>query len=224
MTQNDKKIICSSFRGFVKTYYSYDNELYAGTFPEEWLDHEPRTGPKECKSCKDKGSWNGVFLGYCGNCAIHVYNGTRCKGFISPGVELHNSYNHDYDSAFDLYLYGVNLHEVGDTDFHDTMAEIINQYASEFIHRNPRDVLAGLNRLKDELCSIEECVPNPMPDNGFDRYMNSGPLLDKYRDVEELDEIFDKYDDVGYSQVDIDYVIAAHNKHQTNSDDDVDEC
>ena len=176
MAQYDPKVIRSSFRGCVRTYYSYDDELYAGTFPEEWaMDHAPETGPKDCENCRNL-CFNGVFLGYCGNCAIHVYNGTRCKGFISPGVELHNSYNHDYDSAFDLYLYEVNLHDVGDTDIHDTMAEIINRYASEFIHRNPRDVLAAFARMNDELCGngdseCKECVEYSIDTNGTHEHM-----------------------------------------------------
>jgi len=159
MAQYDPKVIRSFHRGSgcVRTYYSYDDELYAGTFPEEWaMDHAPGTGPKDCENCRDAGGWNGVFLGYCGNCAIYEYNGTRCKGFISPGVELHNSYNHDYDSAFDLYLYEVNLHDVGDTDIHDSMAETINRYADEFIHLNPRDVLAAFERMNDELYGNNE--------------------------------------------------------------------
>jgi len=190
MAQYDPQVIRSSFRGCVRTYYSYDDELYAGTFPEEWAqDHAPGTGPKECENCRNL-CFNGVFLGYCGNCAIHVYNGTRCKGFISPGVELHNSYNHDYDSAFDLYLYEVNLHDVGDTDFHDTMAEIINRYASEFIHRNPRDVLAAFARMNDELFGNDEEA--------------------------EIAQLNDELCGQGYGQVDIDYVIDAHNRRQAN--------
>jgi hypothetical protein len=52
------------------TYYSYDEELYAKCFPEEWAqNHYPGTGPKECKDCIKNGFWNGVFVGYCVMCA-----------------------------------------------------------------------------------------------------------------------------------------------------------
>ena len=152
MAQHDPKVIRSNFRGGVRTYYSYDDELYAGTFPEEWAhDHAPETGPKDCENCRDHGFWNGVFMLYCANCAIHVYKGTRGKGASGPGEEFDIPKNRGFDSAFDTYLYNVNLHDVGDTDFHDSIAEIVNRYASEFIHRNPRDVLAAFARMNDEL-------------------------------------------------------------------------
>ena len=52
------------------TYYSYDEELYAKCFPEEWSqNHYLGTGPKECKDCVKNGFWNGVFVGYCVMCA-----------------------------------------------------------------------------------------------------------------------------------------------------------
>ena len=58
------------------TYYSYDEELYAKCFPEEWSqNHYPGTGPKECKDCVKNGFWNGVFVGYCVMCAnLYMFN------------------------------------------------------------------------------------------------------------------------------------------------------
>lgn len=56
-----------------KTFYSYDDELYAKCFPIEWArNHCPGTGPKDCKDCVKNGCWNGVFVGYCVKCA-NVY-------------------------------------------------------------------------------------------------------------------------------------------------------
>jgi len=102
-------------------YYSYDDELYHKTFPEEWAtSHELGTGPKSCKNCQAYGHWNGVFIGYCTNCAVHVYEGTRGCGFFRPGKEIENEENSRYVSAFDTYLKDVNLDEVGDIDFCDS--------------------------------------------------------------------------------------------------------
>ena len=151
MAQFNPKKFQSFYHGNVRTYYSYDDELYAGTFPESWAkNHSLCTGPKECECCRKVG-WNGVFVGYCEKCAIHVYNGARGKGFISPGKESYHPLNIEYDSAFDTYLRGVNLHDVGDPDIYDSLANIINQYAADFIYRNPRNVLAAFESMTDEL-------------------------------------------------------------------------
>jgi len=140
-----------------RLYYCYGDDLYAGTFPEEWAqDHAPGTGPGECGNCRNQGSWNGVFMLYCANCAINVYNGERGKGAISPGEEYDCDENREFRSAFQTYLYDVNLNDVGDTDFRDSLAEVFNYYASEFSYHNPLHVLAGLKRMNDELCCDSE--------------------------------------------------------------------
>ena len=71
-------VICGDNR----QYYSYDGELYTGTFPREWVEnHLPETGPKDCKNCLTYGSWNGVFIGYCLNCSRFDYKYKRGWGF-----------------------------------------------------------------------------------------------------------------------------------------------
>ena len=70
-------------------FYTYDNELYAIPFPREWaMNHIPKTGPKECKNCAYYGSWRGVFIGYCMNCAVHQYHFSRGNGFYACGLEI----------------------------------------------------------------------------------------------------------------------------------------
>jgi hypothetical protein len=74
---------------FVRQFYSYDEELYTRTFPFVWAQtHLPGTGPKECKNCASFGSWNGVFIGYCANCASYKYKGKRGHNFSKVGNEL----------------------------------------------------------------------------------------------------------------------------------------
>jgi len=110
------------FAGDKRQFYSYDEELYTATFPFEWAEnHLPGTGPKECGNCACYGSWNGVFIGYCSNCAHYQYNGERGKGFIDYGTENNSEELANFVSVFDTYLKGVDLDDVGDKDFIDTV-------------------------------------------------------------------------------------------------------
>lgn len=94
------------------TYYSYDDELYDNHFPKEYaVSHKPNTGPKECKLCAKHGHWRGVFIGYCVKCAVSQYKQKRGNGFIAPGVEFCIQQS---ESAFNTYLKGVTLDEIGD--------------------------------------------------------------------------------------------------------------
>ena len=93
------------------SYYSFRGELYIKQFPIIWAkSHASETGPEECGNCSFYGSWNGVFIGYCANCAEHIYEYQRGHGFIEHGEEL------DLDiiplRAMDTYLHGVNLDEI----------------------------------------------------------------------------------------------------------------
>jgi hypothetical protein len=66
-------------------YYMIEYYKYANDFPKEWaLSHLPGTGPEQCGNCYDYGSKDGVFLGYCLNCAKYDYNGER-----GPGMDLY---------------------------------------------------------------------------------------------------------------------------------------
>jgi hypothetical protein len=90
--------------------YLYDYQWYHEKFPEEWiLKHRHGTGPGQCENCADYGTVNGIFIGYCANCAIHVYKGTRGRGFIGGGLEDSANDVIEYPSAFDTYLTGVDV-------------------------------------------------------------------------------------------------------------------
>jgi len=104
----------------MSNYYEIDGELYTKQFPREWaLKHLPYTGPKNCENCKYYGSWNGVFIGYCSNCA-EEYQQDRGNGFIDIGEEKPNDkflkdlyYENDY-SAKNTYLKNINPDDIGD--------------------------------------------------------------------------------------------------------------
>ena len=103
-----------------RTFYTYDEELYAPSFPKEWAkNHLPKTGPKECKTCVNYGSWNGAFLGYCIHCA-KKYCYDRGHGFNYPGEE--QNLNIQKLRAFETYLHEIDLNNVGDKDICDTDA------------------------------------------------------------------------------------------------------
>jgi len=84
--------------------------MYHNNFPNQWRDtHLPGTGPEECPNCAYYGSVNGLFVGYCANCAIHEYNGSRGRGFIDIGVEKITEETLGFQSVFDTYLFEVEL-------------------------------------------------------------------------------------------------------------------
>lgn len=91
-------------------YYTFSSEMgksviYFSRFPLEWaIDHSPHTGPEECDNCLYHGCKDGVFLGYCLNCATYYYNNSRGCGF-----DYHDLNN----GVFDSYLTGVNLDVIG---------------------------------------------------------------------------------------------------------------
>jgi len=67
--------------------YSYDGDKYCIYFPYDWvLNAKFGTGPKDCNYCNEYGKLNGVFIGYCEDCAIYSYDYERGHGFIN-GVE-----------------------------------------------------------------------------------------------------------------------------------------
>jgi hypothetical protein len=95
-------------------YYSYDDELYTETFPREWArNHLPGTGPKECMNCRDFGSWNGVFVSYCVNCATMDYQGLRGGGVykIADGEEP------GIIQIKDTYMEGVDMNDIGNKEY-----------------------------------------------------------------------------------------------------------
>jgi len=131
MSHNTEEIV---YLGARNHYYMYDDELYTATFPVEWAkQHLPHTGPKMCNNCAFYGSYNGVFIGYCVNCALFVYKGSRGRGFEDYGVEQNTHY---YDrvcqSAFDTYLKDIKLDDIGDTDIMNTTAMIENEKACKY--------------------------------------------------------------------------------------------
>lgn len=102
-------------------FYQYDGELYANQFPTEWAqNHAEGTGPKSCTNCRVFGCWNGVFIGYCVNCAQYDYDFTRGHGFLKPGQEIRKKTT--TLGALQTYLKDVAPDSIGDKDLLDSYA------------------------------------------------------------------------------------------------------
>ena len=114
-------IICGDRNNF----YNYDGELYTATFPQKWASsHAQGSGPVECVNCRFYGCWNGVFIGYCINCANNpLYEGRRGRGMMSQGIELYNTKTKNI-SMYDSYFKDVNLEKVGDIWIDDTFTRV----------------------------------------------------------------------------------------------------
>lgn len=183
-----------------RQYYSYDGELYTGTFPYEWAEnHFPGTGPKECLNCADYGSWNGVFVLYCGNCAKDS-NGERGKGF--QGNHMHvGEYASLYDptSAGNTYLKGILLDDIGDKDFIDSSA-VYGQWFATI----QRDVYDPRNPSIETLMTIDYIIDDWKQFNDsmkyFKRIEEDIPLefwVDWYRkDLANFDDKSSLYTDI----------------------------
>jgi hypothetical protein len=98
----------------IVAYVSDDEEeeewtgAYHPLFPNDWASsHEHGTGPEQCNNCATYGSYDGQFIGYCANCAIYVYHGSRGRGFVDEGTELVNDETRQWISVFDTYLHQV---------------------------------------------------------------------------------------------------------------------
>ena len=95
--------------------------IYHENFPQEWaVNHEPGTGPDECRNCAVFGCIGDIFIGYCANCAICDYKGTRGRGFMGNGIEYSGDDAMDFPSAFDTYLEGVVFDEPVEVEQLDT--------------------------------------------------------------------------------------------------------
>ena len=71
-------------------FYIKDGIKYILYFPEEWFPHIDNSGPIHCEQCKNTGMVNDIFIFYCSDCLLNVYNnksyyGTKSLNF-EPGV------------------------------------------------------------------------------------------------------------------------------------------
>ena len=107
--------------------YLFDDEVYAGQFPEEWAEtHLPNTGPKECKVCEYYGTWNGGFVTYCRKCAVDIYHGERGGGVGGYLCDGEMGDPEDIRAAQNTYLEGIPMNDIGDREVFDTLAMLFS--------------------------------------------------------------------------------------------------
>jgi hypothetical protein len=128
MSNNEEQIV------YFENHKTYCGQKYVRTFPDEWiLDELPETG-RECDNCKFFGSWRGVMLGYCLNCAEYCYDYSRSFGFVGQSVE---EFSENPNSATMTYLLGIDLEKIGD------------------INENPEDTMENryeeMNKMYEEI-------------------------------------------------------------------------
>jgi hypothetical protein len=107
------------FQGKQGKYYIIDGCKYDIHFPLEWaLTMGGCSGPKYCENCEHFGSINGVFVGYCGNCGMYIYDSNRSHinqaiGYTSEG----KFYTSEEQLWIELpYMKGIPITQIGDND------------------------------------------------------------------------------------------------------------
>lgn len=107
------------FHGDNCNYYSYKGKYYTIQFPLEWvINQKEKTGLNDCNGCYYHGRLNGVFIGYCTDCAIDVYNYERGHGFINSIEDVDES-RKDISASY-TYLRHVNMENIGDKKIFNT--------------------------------------------------------------------------------------------------------
>jgi len=100
--------------GLIGYYTTEKGYNYVDTFNKDWIDNhqELLSGPEYCSNCYCYGTikQDGVtiFLGYCLNCAAHLYQherGLGFQGFSSNDIELINNY--DYPNYLEKYKISI---------------------------------------------------------------------------------------------------------------------
>jgi hypothetical protein len=94
-----------------KQYYTHKGIHYDIAFPLFWvLTENDKCGPNNCDDCKKNGTFRGVFIMYCTNCAVD-YDLEVGYGAVEPGVENGGLYINK--TAWYTYLKHRNLKYIG---------------------------------------------------------------------------------------------------------------
>ena len=116
-------------------YYKLNGQYYDIRFPLHWATNSKcyseddgmffYTGPEHCLNCRDYGSYNGVFIAYCLNCAIS-YKGDEER--VCVGSDCDKATEEEIYKCVP-FLRGIPLYEIGD-------ARLLEINKSEFLEEN----------------------------------------------------------------------------------------
>jgi len=183
-----------------KTVYVIKNVIYTGLFPIEWalnpetydwefegkINHfimGPGTSKNHCDNCNFYGSFHGVFIGYCSNCAKR-YEFSRGKGFTSQGVE-YNGEDGDMNETIGVsYLKGVELVSLG---YHDATDDKYNNCLTGGTVPNGPDICDNQddmdpvreNEIDEYNHDLTDAIESPWPSKRYPRraYSNQHATL-----------------------------------------------
>ena len=202
--------IVSHFNNGKCIYYSYNEVLYAGTFPRIWAkNHKYGTGPKNCEKCNYIGLWNGVFIGYCVNCAINIYKGERGRGLIDYGVENKKETVLKYPSIFTTYLNNVKQEDVGDIRFVNS-ALLLKERQQILIKKPIQEPLIQLTILRPKPIRSIPIIQTPIipiytPQSTNEIKNNNITDIDTNWDTDSDDDTISSIETISDDGIDMDY-------------------
>ena len=207
---NNYKINVGTFNRTGNQYYTVSDrcEKIDIHFPVEWLkeDEKNDAGILHCPNCKVYGNLNGVFIGYCMNCAEHVYGFERGFGMVESGVER---------TVEDIYLSGSRMITT-DSPYFDNQElfesrSIWKSYMDDHwgFPKSIEDMKSDIGDVLYEKKVVEEkedetiyrCYANDENDN-FDNVHSLNLGLANYSDEDEekFSDMCDKYEGQGRNQ------------------------
>jgi hypothetical protein len=173
--ETDERNITHYYINNNRVCYSYYGIYYADSFQQEWaLHHLPQTGPHECLNCLYYGTYNGIFIGYCLNCANNEYSGTR-------GNSINGKLNHNDFDVINLSLFH-SLHILKKDDLVD-VTDILDMINDKY------DALIDLDDEDDHDDSVSENDTELKSFNTDDLYSHNNGTDDELEMVEEESQI-----------------------------------
>ena len=138
------------YRGTYGNYYEMGGIYYDINFPTNWAkEHDKKEteyGPIKCLNCFYFGHYQGVFVGYCLNCAEHLLNYERGYGlqdeFCSENEAI-DIIDAPLNSMWYKYMNNLPLYKIGDKDLHEKLQkekDEIEQYGRKKYYYNTNTV------------------------------------------------------------------------------------
>ena len=145
------------------------------------------TGPENCINCKLYGHLNGVFVGYCMNCA-EDYEYERGNGMTDLGVEVNKemialdlSNIEEKNSIWNTYLKNISIEEIGDENLleeftlYKDLPDLISvsdndKYENQFISDNEEEDFNSDFDYDTEEEKLNNNIDNFVDNRRFDRY------------------------------------------------------
>lgn len=128
-------MVCNALPYFTHS----DGYKYVDTFPRDWLENEhPKCGPVNCSNCRTYGSINGIFVGYCLNCACSDFKGKRGNGFYGENrqyyIEGGQFYNPETNRIENKFEVTNEINDMGDWNFYliQYQEQILNELDFEY--------------------------------------------------------------------------------------------